>query len=355
MNWRASHLHRVAVLLLLLIPVNSNCQYDISTDVFPKLYRCSVHNSDRFIVTSDSDWIYCFQAEPVTNSQLYRINALTGQLDSFSFTHPKSQEIALYQMTALDVCHDTLTLCYGDNVYFYHLSSDNKCDYIKHFSLATGEIIFSANLHHGRLYLSCDIPQNGQKHTFKIIDYTSELETSKFQYFTHLANLTTFSPSRYFANSNDTTYYFDSENFQILSIHQNTIDTVLNVRTYFEANNIKFLKATTKINGINEFDNYFLNEFGKFPFDFIHEIYISSTKIFLYYFPANHSATFKLERSLLEIDRTTGLQANYPILRTENHGLIDFQSTLVKDKLFLVSHKEHFIYIEEYPKINSTN
>lgn len=342
---------RAAISMLLLLPFVLNGQSVKPENTISQTYKCGAKNSSKFKIAADGDFIFYLQDERQLKTNLYKINTSTGFIDSFSFTPNNSTDLSFYELTAMDVSNDTLVICYGNNIYIYSLTQENKCLFCKNITISSGDVVFSANLYQGNLYLTSDRPNESQKHTFRIIDCTSGEEVSSLNYSTHLATLTTFKPSHYFASRKDTIFYYDSKNFQILTVYKNKIDTFLSVKDYFESNINNFIKSTEKIKGFKELDHYIMNLFGKFPFDFIHEIYISNSKIYLYYFPANHGSSAKLERQLCVIDRGSLNKTDYVITRTTEHNLLDFKSVVVGDELYMVSNNDNSLHIKEYSKL----
>lgn len=342
---------RAAISMLLLLPFVLNGQSVKPENGISRTYKCGVKNSSKFKIAADDNFIFYLQDERQSKTNLYKINTLTGFIDSFSFTPNNSTDLSFYELTAMDVSNDTLVICYGNNIYIYSLTQENKCLFCKRITLPSGNVVFSASLYLGKLYLSCDIPNEIQKHIFRIIDCNSGEEVSSLNHFTHLATLTTFKPSSYFSTVKDTIFYYDSENFQILTVYKNKIDTFINVKYYFKSNINDFIKATTKIKDFKELDHYIMNLFGKFSFDFIHEIYITNSKIYLYYFPANYGSYAKLERQLCVIDRGSLNKTDYVITRTTEHNLLDFKSVVVGDELYIVSNNDNALHIKEYSKL----
>jgi hypothetical protein len=347
---------RAAICWLLLFPFVLNGQSISPNKAISKTYKCGAQNSSKFKLAADGDFIFYLQDERHSKTHLYRINTSCGFIDSFSFKFPDSNDLIFHALTAMDVTNDTLVICYGNHINIYYLTKEGKCRYLKNIIISSEEVIFSASLYQGNLYLSCDMPNVVQKHIFRTINCNTGKEFYNVEHLTHLATLTTFKPSNYFASLKDTIFYYDVENFQILTVYNNQIDTLVNVKFFFDSKIDNFIKSTAKIKGLKELDYYIMNGFGKFKFDFIHEIYISNSKIYLFYFPANHNSTSaKLERQLCVIEREAGNKTHYVITKTAEYNLLDFQSVIVRDELYIVSNNDNSIYIQEYSKLVRKN
>jgi hypothetical protein len=76
-----------------------------------------------------------------------------------------------------------------------------------------------------------------------------------------------------------------------------------------------------------------------------------NSKIYLYYFPANHGSSAKLERQLCVIDRESLNKNDYVITRTTEHNLLNFKSVVVGNELYMVSNNDNSLHIKEYSKL----